>query len=345
MWAIEYGYKPLSGGTDGEVAELKKIAARCGEPELAYATDEDTRGIDPDPLSNRFDMGKDPIAYAKMRAAIDQRAMADRCSRNRPRTAKDIRKLVRRLACCWPITAGRCTSRRATSAACTSAALTRATRTRRRRSSWWNRPSSANRWTWSKSKYSATSRSSFRPSCIATWLPAAGRTGVRHAAADRLSGARSDCHVAGPDSPAIALVADARTAARHRVAIPRRPGRPDHAGAVGNAEQRRSSRGRQMPAGEYTNRKPAISSLRRNLQRSYLKRCRAGHGPHPGSARLPNRGLCRARRPGRPDRQATQERRSWTPTARPTWKNRPAEFTGCSRARLTSPELWAILAR
>ncbi len=70
MWAIEYGYKPFSGGTDGEVAELKKIAARCGEPELAYATDEDTRGIDPDPLSNRFDLGEDPIAYAKMRAQL-----------------------------------------------------------------------------------------------------------------------------------------------------------------------------------------------------------------------------------------------------------------------------------
>ncbi len=70
MWAIEYGYKPLSGGTDGEVAELKKIAARCGEPQLAYATDEDTRGIDPDPLSNRYDMGKDPLAYAKMRAQL-----------------------------------------------------------------------------------------------------------------------------------------------------------------------------------------------------------------------------------------------------------------------------------
>src|SRR5262249_27256717 len=27
-----------------------------------------------------------------------------------------------------------------------------------------------------------------------------------------------------------------------------------------------------MPEGDYTNRKPAISSLRRNLQRSYLKR-------------------------------------------------------------------------
>ena len=70
MWAIEYGYKPLSGGTEGEQAELKKIAARSGEPALAYSTDEDTRGIDPDPLSNRFDMSKDPVAYAKMRAQL-----------------------------------------------------------------------------------------------------------------------------------------------------------------------------------------------------------------------------------------------------------------------------------
>ena len=59
MWAIEYGYKPLGGGTEGEAAELKKIAARSGEPALAYATDEDTRGIDPDPLVNRFDLGND----------------------------------------------------------------------------------------------------------------------------------------------------------------------------------------------------------------------------------------------------------------------------------------------
>ncbi|MEX0677200.1 MAG: zinc-dependent metalloprotease [Pirellulales bacterium] len=70
VWAIEYGYKPLSGGSDGEVAELLKIAARCADPALAYATDEDTRGIDPDPLSNRYDMGKDPIAYAKLRARL-----------------------------------------------------------------------------------------------------------------------------------------------------------------------------------------------------------------------------------------------------------------------------------
>ena len=70
MWAIEYGYKPLAGGTDGELVELKKIAARSGEPANAFATDEDTRGIDPDPLTNRFDLGKDTLAYARQRAVL-----------------------------------------------------------------------------------------------------------------------------------------------------------------------------------------------------------------------------------------------------------------------------------
>jgi hypothetical protein len=71
IWAIEYGYKTFSGGTtESEVADLKKIASRSGDPSLIYSTDEDTRGIDPDPLSNRFDLGKDPIEYAKERAKL-----------------------------------------------------------------------------------------------------------------------------------------------------------------------------------------------------------------------------------------------------------------------------------
>lgn len=70
VWAIQYGYTPLSGGTEGEVAELKRIASRSGEIGLAFSTDEDTRGIDPDPLSNRFDLGSDALAYAKQRAAV-----------------------------------------------------------------------------------------------------------------------------------------------------------------------------------------------------------------------------------------------------------------------------------
>jgi len=70
-WAIEYGYKPLSGGApDAELPELRKIAAKCAEEGLAYATDEDTRGIDSDPNANRFDLGDDTLEYAKVRAKL-----------------------------------------------------------------------------------------------------------------------------------------------------------------------------------------------------------------------------------------------------------------------------------
>ncbi len=71
-WAIEYGYKALSGSTTGDLAELKKIAARSGEPALAFATDEDSSlgTLDPDPDSNRFDLGSDPIEYATNRLQI-----------------------------------------------------------------------------------------------------------------------------------------------------------------------------------------------------------------------------------------------------------------------------------
>ncbi|MFN5296961.1 MAG: zinc-dependent metalloprotease, partial [Planctomycetaceae bacterium] len=62
-WAIEYGYKVIQGN---EAEELKKIASRGSEPGLDYLTDEDTRGsIDSDPLSNRFDLGKDPLEFAR----------------------------------------------------------------------------------------------------------------------------------------------------------------------------------------------------------------------------------------------------------------------------------------
>ncbi len=71
MWAIEYGYKPVSASDpEGEVSELNKIASRSGEPGLQYSTDEDTRGIDPDPLSNRFDLGNDAVEFAKQRAKV-----------------------------------------------------------------------------------------------------------------------------------------------------------------------------------------------------------------------------------------------------------------------------------
>ncbi len=76
LWAIEYGYKPLPGGSpEAERKELEKIAGRSGEPELAYATDEDTEWGDPDPYTNRFDLGSDPIEFAKARAELVAQVM------------------------------------------------------------------------------------------------------------------------------------------------------------------------------------------------------------------------------------------------------------------------------
>jgi uncharacterized protein DUF4953/uncharacterized protein DUF5117/uncharacterized protein DUF5118 len=76
-FAIEYGYKPITAATfDAEQTELKKIASRSAQPDLAYSTDEDTRedfhgrSMDPDPFSNRWDLGKDPMAFARQQADI-----------------------------------------------------------------------------------------------------------------------------------------------------------------------------------------------------------------------------------------------------------------------------------
>ena len=78
-WAIEYGYKPLAGGTQGEAAELRKITSRSGEPGLAYATDEDTgigiHGAQIDPEAGVMDLGKNPLDYAKMRIELINEVM------------------------------------------------------------------------------------------------------------------------------------------------------------------------------------------------------------------------------------------------------------------------------
>jgi hypothetical protein len=55
FWAIEYGYT-------FDDKKLPEILKRCSEPELQYATDEDTSG--PDPLARRYDFAADPLQYA-----------------------------------------------------------------------------------------------------------------------------------------------------------------------------------------------------------------------------------------------------------------------------------------
>jgi hypothetical protein len=73
-WAIEYGYKPISGN---EKAELQKIASRSTEPGLAYTTDEDTRSIDPDPYSARFDLGQNPLEFATRQMEMTKKALPE----------------------------------------------------------------------------------------------------------------------------------------------------------------------------------------------------------------------------------------------------------------------------
>ena len=71
IWAIEYGYTPLKGSTpEAELPELAKIAGRSGDPRYAFGSDENARGIDPDPLSVRYDLGDDPVAYATAEAQL-----------------------------------------------------------------------------------------------------------------------------------------------------------------------------------------------------------------------------------------------------------------------------------
>lgn len=74
FWAIEYAYKPIDASTmEGEQTELRKIASRAAEPQLAYDTDEDAGfgpGLDMDPVVNRFDLGTDPMKYYSHRVGL-----------------------------------------------------------------------------------------------------------------------------------------------------------------------------------------------------------------------------------------------------------------------------------
>lgn len=65
FWAIEYGYT-----TPEKSDALKAILSKASQPELTFATDEDTIG--PDPLARRYDFGADPLNYAKRQMKLAQ---------------------------------------------------------------------------------------------------------------------------------------------------------------------------------------------------------------------------------------------------------------------------------
>jgi hypothetical protein len=72
-WAIEYAYKPVEGD---EPAELKKIASRSPESDLAYATDEDMF-LNDDPYVNTYDLSNDPLKYGEERVMLATELLKD----------------------------------------------------------------------------------------------------------------------------------------------------------------------------------------------------------------------------------------------------------------------------
>jgi len=76
-WAIEYGYAQVNGD---EASELKKVAARAPEHDLAFATDEDVY-LNDDPYVNRWDLGSDPCQFAKERLVLGADLLKDLDSR------------------------------------------------------------------------------------------------------------------------------------------------------------------------------------------------------------------------------------------------------------------------
>ncbi len=70
LWMIRYGYAPSGAkDSDADYAFAKKIADESNQPGHEYSPDADTYGPDAiDPRSNIFDLGSDPLAFAKERA-------------------------------------------------------------------------------------------------------------------------------------------------------------------------------------------------------------------------------------------------------------------------------------
>ena len=84
-WAIRYGYTPSGAATpDADYAFARKIADESLAAGHEYSTDEDTYPADaPDPRSNIYDLGSDPLQFARDRTAFLARTWRDPAFENR----------------------------------------------------------------------------------------------------------------------------------------------------------------------------------------------------------------------------------------------------------------------
>lgn len=91
-WAIEYGYKPSGmGTTQAEKQFLQQIAGKQNDnPELSYATDEDTEDLDP--TAEQFDLSSDSLRYSQWQLD-NARAMWERLQKSYPVSGEDLGEL------------------------------------------------------------------------------------------------------------------------------------------------------------------------------------------------------------------------------------------------------------
>jgi hypothetical protein len=68
-WAIEYAYKPIGGGTEGEREKLAEIAKKLTQAGNDFATDEDMYASS-DPQVNLWDLGSDPMKFGQDRIQL-----------------------------------------------------------------------------------------------------------------------------------------------------------------------------------------------------------------------------------------------------------------------------------
>lgn len=100
FWAIEYGYSDLPDPPAESERKLRDIARRSADPEwsqaLAYGSDEDqAQGIDPQALT--FDLGNDPIEFARTRFALAQ-DLIDRANQRASTPLDDVDRRRRAVA-------------------------------------------------------------------------------------------------------------------------------------------------------------------------------------------------------------------------------------------------------
>ena len=71
LWNIRYGYTPTAAADpDADYAAVRKIAEESNQPGHEYSADQDTYPMDAlDPRTNIWDLGNDPLTFAKDRAA------------------------------------------------------------------------------------------------------------------------------------------------------------------------------------------------------------------------------------------------------------------------------------